>query len=55
MKSGLAPQLIIPCLSKILGRQLLLLSVGVEPVRDLLWAGLVKESLYDGKRLTVYR
>ncbi|MEM2704583.1 MAG: polysaccharide pyruvyl transferase family protein [candidate division WOR-3 bacterium] len=44
MKSGLAPQLIIPCLSKILGKRLLFLSVGVEPVRDLLWAGLVKES-----------
>ncbi|MEM2704784.1 MAG: polysaccharide pyruvyl transferase family protein, partial [Candidatus Bathyarchaeia archaeon] len=42
IKSGLAPQLIIPCLSKILGKRLLFLSVGVEPVKDLLWAGFVK-------------
>jgi len=42
VKSGLAPQFIIPCLSKILGKRLLFLSVGVEPVRDLLWVGLVK-------------
>ncbi|MEM3464864.1 MAG: polysaccharide pyruvyl transferase family protein, partial [Candidatus Jordarchaeales archaeon] len=41
MKSGLAPQYIIPCLSKILGKRLLFLSVGIEP-GDLLWASLVK-------------
>lgn len=44
-KSGLAPQLIIPCFCKILGKRLLFLSVGIEPARDPLWIRLLKDLL----------
>jgi len=43
LKSGLAPQFIIPLLARMLGKPLFFFSIGIEPNNDSLWAKFIKD------------
>jgi polysaccharide pyruvyl transferase WcaK-like protein len=43
LKSGLAPQFIIPLLARMLGKPLFFFSIGIEPNNDPLWAKFIKD------------